>query len=376
MLGEVASVRGRSTSPLHSAYSTRASTLPTPPPPHWCCMREEKHYIKRLRCHFFGLHGKQLISGIYYPFLAVLTMCSAACRSRAFNIADSTLTDRPNLRAILFPISTSARYSVSLDENNSVPYVDNVKNVNSRLPSPDTSSSEDEGDESRKQSNHHRRNKSTVKRGSSSRSKSRHVSEPWKGGDTQDAAVIPLDQAEGNVKFTLGSAASNDVVLKHPTCADENMCYINMNHGQLYPDPDSSSLVLFNGSATLFYAHSITGPSIKRTIAKNQEATLECGRWIVTVGEGLEFELEILPWTPSKIQGELEIISPAMVTYSSRQERQLQPEPPADTVVERASAPSPEHNITTSRPELCVQRVIKSEQTKAARQCDSHWRHG
>jgi hypothetical protein len=160
--------------------------------------------------------------------------------------------------------------------------------------------------------------------------------------------VILLDQSETYEKFTLGSATRNNFVLKHPNSADENICYINIVHSQLYPDPDSSSIVLFNSSTSLFYAHSLTGPYVKHTIAKDQEATLECGRWKVILGRGLDFEVDILPWTPSEIQGDLEIISPVPVVHSPPKEYQI--EPPAKGTFECAGTPSPKRNITTSGP--------------------------
>jgi len=107
--------------------------------------------------------------------------------------------------------------------------------------------------------------------------------------------VILLDQSESNEKFTLSSARRNNLVLKHTKSADENEYYINIVYSQLYPDPDSSSIVLFNSSTSLFYVHSLTGPYVKRTIAKDQEAMLEYGRWKVILSRGLDFGVDILP---------------------------------------------------------------------------------
>jgi len=104
------------------------------------------------------------------------------------------------------------------------------------------------------------------------------------------------------------------VVLKHPYSADEESCYINLFHVQLYPDPDHGSLILFNGSTSIFYVQSLTIPQVKNNIIPGEEATLECGRWQVTFGKGLDFEIKILPWTAREISHDWVLISPPSVT--------------------------------------------------------------
>ncbi|KAH9204168.1 hypothetical protein DL95DRAFT_497732 [Leptodontidium sp. 2 PMI_412] len=226
-------------------------------------------------------------------------MSSTTNRPEDLNLVDPELAAKPHLRAILYPKSTSAQYSVSLDESHYVlPSI-----VKPRLLSPDPSSSNDEDSTEPSETN-------------SSRA-SRQLSR-LRRSLTQSQSVILLDQSEANEKFTLGSATANNVVLKHPNSADDNVCYINITHGEFCPDPDNGSIVLYNSSASLFYAQSITGPYVKRTIAKDEEATLECGRWKVVLGKGMDFEIEVLPWAPTEIQGDLELISPTPVrTYPS-----------------------------------------------------------
>lgn len=186
-------------------------------------------------------------------------MSSTISRLEDLDLVDPELAAKPHLRAILYPKSASAKYSVSLDES----HYDLPSIVKPRLLSPDPSSSDDED--------------STEPNETNSSRASRQLS-GLRRSLTQSQSVILLDQSEANEKFTLGSATANDVILKHPNSADDNVCYINMTHGQFCPDPDSSSIVLYNSSDSLFYAQSITGPYVKRTIAKDEEATLDCGR--------------------------------------------------------------------------------------------------
>ena len=199
----------------------------------------------------------------------------------------------PNVRAILFPKSDSARYSTHLQENNSVLFVEE----NISLPSPDASSSEDEDsptlndeDTSKTQTHATRRRRN------------------------RSQAVILLEQSENTEKFTLGGSSDNEVVLKHPRSADEESCYINLFHAQLYPDPDRDSFILFNGSTSIFYVQSLTIPRVENNIIPGGEATLGCGHWQMTFGKGLDFEIKILPWIVREVHHDWVLISPLPVT--------------------------------------------------------------
>ncbi|PVH71137.1 hypothetical protein DL98DRAFT_521254 [Cadophora sp. DSE1049] len=263
-------------------------------------------------------------------------MSSTTNRPEDHDLVDPELAAKPHLRAILYPKSASAQYSVSLDESHyTLPSI-----VKPRLLSPDPSSSDDED--------------STEPNETNSSRPSRQLS-GLRRSLTQSQSVILLDQSEANEKFTLGSATANDVVLKHPNSADDNVCYINMTHGQFCPDPDSSSIVLYNSSASLFYAQSITGPYVKRTIAKDEEATLECGRWKVVLGKGIDFEIEVLPWAPSVIQGDLELISPIPVVY---------PSPDKLRIGSPANGPL---NGTSSTPTCTIGPALHSNETVKSR---------
>jgi hypothetical protein len=227
--------------------------------------------------------------------------CNASKVVETVDAVDSTLPDIPNLRAILLPKSESALYSTRLQENKSVlfPVKENIC-----LPSPDASSSEDEDsptlnkDTSKTQTHTRRRNHNQV--------------------------VILLEQSENTEKFSLGGSLDNEVVLKHPRSASEESCYINLFHAQLYPDPDCDSLILFNRSTSIFYIQSLTVPQIKTNITPGEEATLECGCWQVTFGNGLDFEITILPWAAREVHYDWVLISP-LVTSSPPAKRSRRP---------------------------------------------------
>ncbi|KAF4630415.1 hypothetical protein G7Y89_g7718 [Cudoniella acicularis] len=97
---------------------------------------------------------------------------------------DLTLPDNPNLRAILFPKSESALYSICLQENKSVlfPVKENIC-----LLSPDASSSEDEGSPTLDD-----KDTSKCQIYTSRRMRKRNQ------------AIVLLEQSENKEKFTLG----------------------------------------------------------------------------------------------------------------------------------------------------------------------------
>jgi hypothetical protein len=206
---------------------------------------------------------------------------------------DLTLPDNPNLRAVLLPKSESALYSTRLQENNSLlfPVKENIC-----LLSPDASSSEDEGSPTLDDEDTSKCQTHTTRR---------------RRNRTQ--AIILLEQSENKEKFTLGGSQDNEVVLKHPRSADEESCYINLFHAQLYPDPDRDSLILFNGSTSIFCVRSLAVPQVENNIIPGEEATLECGRWQVMFGKGLDFEIKILPWATKEICHDWVLISPPPV---------------------------------------------------------------
>ena len=214
--------------------------------------------------------------------------------SKAVETVDTTdLNNNPNLRAILFPKSESALYSTRLQKNNNMlfPVKENIC-----LLSPNVSSSEDKGSLTLNDENTSKCQTHTTNR-----------------RRNQSQAIILLEQSKNKEKFTLGRSRDNEVVLKHPRSADEESCYINLFHAQLYPDPDRNSILLFNSSTSIFCVQSLTVPQVENNIMPGEEATLECGRWQVTFGKGLDFEIKILPCAAREIFHDGVLISRPLV---------------------------------------------------------------
>jgi hypothetical protein len=208
---------------------------------------------------------------------------------RTVDDVDLPYDGKPNLRAILLPTSESAIYSTRLQVNDGV-----VCSVKKSIPllSPCASSSEDEGSTAltSKDHTHTRRNRSQ--------------------------AAILLEQSADKERFTLGASLDNEVILKHPSPADEERCYINLVHAQLYPDPDRDSLILFNSSASNFNVQPLEIPQVEDRILPGQEARLECGNWQLHFGEGLNFEIKIIPWAAREVHRDWSLISPTPATSS------------------------------------------------------------
>jgi hypothetical protein len=188
--------------------------------------------------------------------------------------------DQSNLRAILLPKSESAICSTRLEENDTVVC---LVAVSIPLPSPYNSSSEDEG--------------STTLTQVTSKS---HAHTTTRRRSRSQAAII-LEQSGDKERFTLGGSSDNDVVLKHPDPADEDQCYINLVHVQLYPDPDHDALTLFNTSTSAFGIRSLATPQVDNDILPGQDARLDCGSWQLTLGKGLDFQIKVI----SRARGEV-----------------------------------------------------------------------
>lgn len=248
----------------------------------------------------------------------------------------SSSSRNANLRAILIPTSESTIYSLDLPENCGVcsPVGDSTQ-----LPSPCSSSSEDEGSNppseaasgSRTHSNRRRRNRSRA---------------------------IWLGQSGNTERFTLGASKSNDVILEHPQHADEECCYINLVHVQLYPDPDRDSLVVYNNSNLVFFAQSLTTHPATSTIPPSKEASLERGSWQLTLGKGLAFEIKIIPWAArEKAREELDgwsLISPLPAINAEPKDRQELIGKTTRTLVFKAT-----RNKAVVAIKLCIKPTLK-----------------
>ncbi len=201
---------------------------------------------------------------------------------RTLDEFDLTAFGRRTICAILLPESSSADYSAHLAEN--IAKVAQVAPYKT-LPSPSNSSSEDES------------NASQTASGPKSSRKSSRKKKEREGSQL----VIVLEQSRDDEKFKFVSSSSikglrsgNDVVLKHPYLGIQDNCYINLLHLELYPDPDSDVMVLYNRSTSEFTAHPLSKSEAYK-IKPGCQTTLERGTWRLTLGKGLTFLIKILP---------------------------------------------------------------------------------
>ena len=210
--------------------------------------------------------------------------------------------DPTAISAILLPESSSADYSAHLEENFAkVAQVAPYKN----LPSPSNSCSKYESNASQIASG------PKSSRNSSSKKKER--------GGSQ--LVIVLEQSRDDEKFNFVSSSSikglrsgNDVVLKHPYLGTQKKCYINLLHLELYPNPDSDAMVLYNRSTIEFTAH-LLSESEPYKIEPGCQTTLERGTWRLTLGEGLTFLIEIFPRPREKVYNSCLCLSPKVPAF-------------------------------------------------------------
>jgi hypothetical protein len=204
---------------------------------------------------------------------------------------DLTQFDQSTIRAILLPDSESAAYSTRLQENDS-----QVFQIKPSVPLPPSSNSSSEDE-------------SSILPPETTSRKDTHVVNRRR---TRSQLAIILKQSRDNERFTFGASSDNDVVLKHPDPADDDHCYINLLHVQLYPDPDYDALELYNSSTSTFVVKSLNTPQIDKNIIPGQEARLDCGSWWLTLGKGLDFQIRIIPRTPRETYPGWSLISPSI----------------------------------------------------------------
>ena len=170
---------------------------------------------------------------------------------RSENLDSYDLTDfddRPEIRALLLPLSSSATHSVNLPENKA-----KVAQVAPCRTSPSPSNS---------------RLKDNIHPTSNT------------GSKNETRKIILLEQLPAHKKFNFVSSSdfreqeASNVVLKHPDPGDPSICYINRTHLELYPDPDRGALVLYNRSTSDFKARSLLARQAINITSRHQ-ATLD-----------------------------------------------------------------------------------------------------
>ena len=189
---------------------------------------------------------------------------------------DATVDTLKCVCAVLLPASTSASHSVHLQENESV--------IESIIVHEPPSSSSNRPLESRK----------SQKNRTPSVTKCSPENAAVKRERDRALDAIVLTQARNNEKFTFGASQGNDVVLKHPTSEAQYCCYINLLHCELYPDPDSDALMLYNNSTSIFSSQSSLSTRVDH-VTPGQRAALGNGDWWLTLGKGLKFQISVIP---------------------------------------------------------------------------------
>ncbi|KAF8847833.1 kinase-like protein [Acephala macrosclerotiorum] len=224
-------------------------------------------------------------------------MSTGTKKRYTFNIYEIDLSSiDPTVRAILLPASKSAAYSTQLPENS--PQIISITNL---VPlSPQNSSSESEG---------------------AILESSNHITR-YKQKYPQLQHGIALKQSREDARFTFGTSLDNNVVLRHPDSSHPKDCYINLQHAQLYPDPDHDTFRIYNCSATTFAVQSLATIQSCKHISPGQATILDNGSYCLTFGKGLCFQFRILPrhpkaahatWSPS-----LPLVLPSSVTLEEK----------------------------------------------------------
>jgi hypothetical protein len=124
-------------------------------------------------------------------------------------------------------------------------------------------------------------------------------------------SAIFLRQSKDLDRFSLGTDLQNFFVLKSNSSKEDDVCYINIFHSHLYPDPDSFDLWLQNVSTS---DHTAQRQSLTLTLLPQESVRLGPGSWTLTLGKGLEFALYIPP-----IAGYSQPLSRSRLTQSSGQ---------------------------------------------------------
>lgn len=238
--------------------------------------------------------------------------------------------------AFLSPESPSAHHSAHLPENKTkVAYVAPYQ----PLPSPSSSCSED---------------KSWVPR---------TVPGPEEKGNIDGSRlVIVLGQSRDDEKFDIGSGTGNDVVLRHPSPGDQDDCYINLTHLQIYPDPDRDAMVIYNRSSSEFGAYPLRECQANM-IEPGHRATLGRGAWRLTLGTGLTFQIEILPRPHETLCVSPKGVSTSVERYKARYTRE---KPKLGAALEARPRPNPQKE-PSPEPPINIAKTAFTEVFKCSR---------
>lgn len=215
----------------------------------------------------------------------------------------SSWTSDPDVRAVLLPLSDSARYSAQLPENSVHMEPLRQRKIGTPPPSPLQCTNISEAD--------HGENLRLLVNNAILSSKY--------------ALVLRQDKAVN--RFSFGSAVSNFFVLKHDPASEDGGCYINLSHCQLYPDPDSSVVWLKNSSTSKQTVQHWAVSSNVHQLSFEQCLTLQSGTWLLNLGERLLFILHVAFPEPPVINKAVSSLSTASPRPSNQPRAVRKPEP-------------------------------------------------
>lgn len=184
-----------------------------------------------------------------------------------------TSTSSTRIFARLYPISVSAHYAANLSLN-----ANHIRTLKRSLhpqqpPSPACSIDEQDGP-SREE-----------------------ISTKASAKATTSGLHVLLQQTRNANCVAMGSAWQNYFVLQAEESSEAS--WVARVHCEFFPDPDSSDVWLKNPSGIHHtIRHSIPGSKII-SIGPGQRAPMQPGSWSISLGEGWEFECEILPHDPA-----------------------------------------------------------------------------
>jgi len=197
---------------------------------------------------------------------------------QGLDLLDAEASHLQEARALLLPISESAIYSCSLIEEQplgpgrSLSHL--FSHLRSTLPSPeDTSDEEDEP--ANRESARPPRSTSTLIR------KPGHV------------PLVLLQQTPDDEKFAFGSSPKNHIVLKSSKSQPE-ICYVNLQHCVLYPNPDDTSITLHNPSGCEFSVRNLEAENNVQIVKPGSKCVIPEGAWHLNLGIGFDFQINVL----------------------------------------------------------------------------------
>ncbi|KIW30915.1 uncharacterized protein PV07_02607 [Cladophialophora immunda] len=200
--------------------------------------------------------------------------------------------DDKRVRALLLPLSDAARYSIALPQNKT-----HVDLLGPRPPSPPAEGNGRDFDDEEQPQVLVEQTMRTAKK------------------------ALVLRQNKVLDRFTFGSDLGNYFVLSGDPASKDHVCYINIYHCQLFPDPDFSEIWLQNLSASEQTVREWPLSSQTRSVAPKESTRLRASTWILNLGEGLRFLLHVFPLS--------DVYQPSMYTLSAPSEIVTAPHAPS-----------------------------------------------